>query len=66
MPILPNEKRALNGLKVELNKRYDLSDIKNYGSKARGLDTLETDLDVMVVLKKSSPTIESEIDDQII
>jgi predicted nucleotidyltransferase len=65
MPILPNEKKALNGLKLELNKRYDLSDIKIYGSKARGLDTLESDLDVMVVLKKSSPSIESEIDDLI-
>ena len=65
MPILPNEKKALNGLKVELNKRYDLSEIKIYGSKARGLDTLESDLDVMVVLKKSSPSIESEIDDLI-
>jgi predicted nucleotidyltransferase len=38
MPILPNEKKALNGLKAELNKRYDVSEIKIYGSKARGLN----------------------------
>ena len=65
MPILPNEKKALKGLKAELNKRYELSDFKIYGSKTKGLDTLESDLDVMVVLKNSSQSIESEIDDLI-
>lgn len=65
MPILPNEKKALKGLKAELNKRYELSDLKIFGSKTKGLDTLESDLDVMVVLKNSSPSIESEIDDLI-
>ena len=65
MPILPNEKKALKGLKAELNKRYELSDFKIFGSKTKGLDTLESDLDVMVVLKNSSPSIESEIDDLI-
>jgi predicted nucleotidyltransferase len=65
MPILPNESKALNSLKIELNKRYELLDLKIYGSKAKGLDTPNSDLDVMVVLKNLTPLIESEIDDLI-
>ena len=65
MPILPNESKALNSLKIELNKRYDLLDLKIYGSKAKGLDTPDSDLDVMVVLKNLTPLLESEIDDLI-
>ena len=57
MPILPNEKKALNALKIELNKRYELLDLKIYGSKTKGLDTPESDLDVMVVLKNFTPLI---------
>jgi predicted nucleotidyltransferase len=65
MSILSNEKKALDALKLELNKRYELLDLKIYGSKAKGLDTPESDLDVMVVLKNFTPLIESEIDDLI-
>jgi predicted nucleotidyltransferase len=65
MSILPNEKKALNDLKIELNKRYELLDLRIFGSKAKGLDTPESDLDVMVVLKNLTPKIESEIDDLI-
>jgi predicted nucleotidyltransferase len=65
MPILPNEKKALDELKIGLYKRYELLDLKIYGSKAKGFDTPESDLDVMVVLKNLSPLIESEIDDLI-
>ena len=65
MPILPNEKKALNALKIGLYKRYELIDLKIYGSKAKGFDTPESDLDVMVVLKNLTPLIESEIDDLI-
>lgn len=65
MPLLPNEKKALNALKKELNQRYELLDLRIYGSKAKGVDTPESDLDVMVVLKNLTPLIESEIDDLI-
>jgi predicted nucleotidyltransferase len=65
MPILPNEKKALNALKIELNKRYELLDLRIFGSKTKDLDTPESDLDVMVVLKNLSPSLESEIDDLI-
>jgi predicted nucleotidyltransferase len=63
MPILPNEKKALNTLKIGLNQRYELLDLRIFGSKAKGFDTPESDLDVMVVLKNLTPKIESEIDD---
>ena len=65
MPILTNEKKALNVLKMELNKRYDLIDLRIFGSKSKDLDTPESDLDVMVVLKNLTPLLESEIDDLI-
>jgi len=63
MPILPNEKKALGALKLELSRKYELLDLKIYGSKAKGLDTPDSDLDVMVVLKNLTPLVESEIDD---
>ena len=65
MPILANEKKALDALKIELNDRYELLDLRIFGSKAKDLDTPESDLDVMVVLKKLTPLLESEIDDLI-
>jgi len=65
MSISANEKKALNALKNELYSRYELLDLKVYGSKAKGFDTPESDLDVMVVLKNSTPKMESEIDDLI-
>ena len=58
MPILPNEKKALDALKIELNRRYELLDLKIYGSKAKGLDTPESDIDIMVVLRNLTPSIE--------
>ena len=65
MPILPNEKKALDALKIELNRRYELLDLKIYGSKAKGLDTPDSDIDIVVVLRNLTPSIESEIDDLI-
>ena len=65
MPISAKEKMALSALKTELNNRYEILDFKIYGSKAKGLDTPESDLDVMLVLENMTPSIESEIDDLI-
>ena len=65
MPILPNEKKALDDLKARLHKKYALLDFKVYGSKARGFDTPDSDLDVMLVIDKLTPLVESEIDDLI-
>ena len=65
MPILPNETKALEVLKAALKENYKLLDFKIYGSKAKGTDVPESDLDVMIALEERSPAIESQIDDLI-
>ena len=65
MPILPNEKKALDVLKTALTETYTLLDFKIYGSKAKGTDLPDSDLDVMIILEDHSATIESQIDDLI-
>ena len=65
MPILPNEKKALNTLKSILLQNYGVLDLKIYGSKARGTDVQDSDLDIMIVLEENTPRIESQIDDLI-
>jgi len=65
MPISRNEKKALTALRSTLQDKYRLVDTKVFGSKARGTDSPESDLDVMIVLEDLSPDIESEIDDLI-
>jgi predicted nucleotidyltransferase len=65
MSILPNERDALSTLKDLLEKKYNLRDFRIYGSKVKGSDSPESDVDVMIELEDSSPIIESEIDDLI-
>ena len=65
MSILPNERKALSTLKDLLEKKYDLRDFRVYGSKVKGSDSPESDVDIMIELEDSSPIIESEIDDLI-
>jgi predicted nucleotidyltransferase len=65
MPILPNEKKALNDLKTILTKNYKLLDFRIYGSKAKGTDSQASDLDIMIVLEDHSSATESRIDDLI-
>lgn len=62
MLLKENEKSALIELKTILQAKYGLIDFKIYGSKARGEDTAESDIDVMIELSKVNPSIESEID----
>ena len=63
MPLLPNEKQALAALMAKLSQEYRLLDFKIYGSKAKGTDMQDSDLDVMIVLEDYTSIIESEIDD---
>lgn len=63
MPILPNERKALEELRERLLKLYRVRDMQVFGSKAKGTDVEGSDVDVMVVLAESTPSIESEIDD---
>ena len=63
MPISSKEKEALETLKSEVSKRNALVEVRLYGSKAKGTDVADSDLDVIIVLKELTPLIESCIDD---
>jgi predicted nucleotidyltransferase len=63
MPILPNEKRALQELRESLLTLYPVKEMQIFGSKARGTDVEGSDVDLMIVLAECTPAIESEIDD---
>ena len=65
MGFLPNEEKALKELKIALAENYQLLDFRIFGSKTKGTDIKDSDLDVMIVLEEHSPTIESRIDDLI-
>lgn len=60
-----NEKEALLTLKDFLTTNFGLLDFRIFGSKIRGKSTLESDIDVMIVLEKTNPKIESQIDDTV-
>lgn len=49
-----NERKALEGLKKMISKKYKLVDFVLYGSKASGTDTEESDIDVMVEIEEES------------
>jgi predicted nucleotidyltransferase len=65
MPITTNEKKALNILKRTLSRDFSPIEFRLYGSKAKGTDSEESDLDLMIVLENLTPEIESQIDDLI-
>lgn len=57
------EKEALSELKTSLRQRYGVTSVLVYGSKARGDDTPESDIDVMIVLDDYTPQVETAIDE---
>jgi predicted nucleotidyltransferase len=65
MVLLPNEEKALKELKLTLAENFQLLDFRIFGSKVKGTDVQDSDLDVMIVLEDYSPKIESRIDDLI-
>jgi predicted nucleotidyltransferase len=65
MVLLPNEEKALKELKITLAENFQLLDFRIFGSKVKGTDVQDSDLDVMIVLEDHSPKIESRIDDLI-
>lgn len=65
MGLLSNEEKALKELKTTLAENSQLLDFRLFGSKAKGTDITDSDLDVMIVLEEHSPAIESLIDDLI-
>ncbi|MCL5986429.1 MAG: nucleotidyltransferase domain-containing protein [Actinobacteria bacterium] len=58
-----NEDRALRVLKEELSRRFNVIDLRVFGSKVRGEDTPESDIDVMIELDEYNPDIKSQIYD---
>lgn len=57
------EKTALNELANALRDRYGIDSVVVYGSKARGDDSPDSDIDVMIVLDDYTPEIEAAIDE---
>lgn len=62
MHLKDNEQEALFELKNEIQSRYELLDYRLYGSRAKGHDLPDSDIDVMIELEKTSPEIELDID----
>jgi predicted nucleotidyltransferase len=63
MKLKKNEEIALRTLKETLSKKFSLVDFRIFGSKVRGEDTSDSDIDVMIEIEESNPEIESQIDD---
>jgi len=58
-----NEEKALRVLKDELSRRFNVIDLRIFGSKVRGEDTPESDIDVMIELGECNSDIKSQIYD---
>lgn len=58
-----NEKKAVEALQGKLKERFDVRGMRLFGSKVRGQAGPDSDVDIMIELRKRSPEIESEIDD---
>ncbi len=59
------EKKALNELKRVLQDRCGAVSVVVYGSKARGDDSPDSDIDVMIVLEDYTPQIEAAVDEAV-
>ena len=58
-----NEEKALRVLKDELSRNFDVINLRVFGSKVRGEDTPESDIDVMIELGEYNSDIKSQIYD---
>lgn len=58
-----NERAALLKLKREIGKTLNLVDYRVFGSKARGEESPESDIDVMIEVENYTPEVEAQIDD---
>lgn len=63
MLLKKNEERAIIKLKEILSKRFNLIELRLFGSKARGDSTSESDIDVMIEIAESNPDIRLQIYD---
>ena len=63
MKLAENEERALKELREELFAKYQIIDIRLYGSKARDEGREDSDLDIMIEIPEYDRAIVAEIDD---
>lgn len=56
-----DEKKAVESLKNMISRKYKLIDFVLYGSKASGIDTEESDIDVMVETEEESRDVRWDI-----
>jgi uncharacterized protein len=57
-----NERTAVLELKEQLERAVPLVDFRVFGSKARDVDSAESDVDVMIEVESYTPEIEAIID----
>ncbi|MFB3816112.1 MAG: nucleotidyltransferase domain-containing protein [Candidatus Methylomirabilales bacterium] len=60
-----NDRAALVALKQRLRERFGQVELTVFGSKARGEDVPDSDIDVLIVLESVTAGTEAEIDDLI-
>ena len=58
-----NEIKALKSLKEILTDKFNILDLKLFGSKIHGDDSIDSDIDIMINLYESNADIISEIQD---
>ncbi len=63
LSLADNELKAILELKKALEERIGAVEIKVFGSKARGNASPDSDIDVMIVVDRYTPELESIIDD---
>lgn len=63
MNLAENEERALKELRGELFSKYQIIDIRLYGSKARGEGREDSDLDIMIEIPEYDRAMVAKIDD---
>ena len=63
MALKKNEEVALRILKERLTTGYPILDFRIFGSKVRGKDTPQSDIDVMIKIAQLNPVTEAEIYD---
>ena len=63
MALTSSDREALAELRDRLLRDFGAVDLRVFGSKAQGTDLPDSDIDLAVVLRNTSPELESAVDD---